>query len=153
MQRQSSKGKRLRRLLEQLPLQQLQRRKRQAVHSTIGWRRNSFQRKTRGKDTATQEEAKDTRYYSNHKGKTHNKCLLRAHTQHFFTHQSRYIAGQTSQLGGESSNRLVEDERTAQRPKTSGKPWPGWANFEEHQEFPRQLESDDEEQQQGTKAK
>ena len=55
---------------------------------------------------------------------------------------------------GEARNtRLVEDEWTTQQAKTSDKPWTGWANFEERQEFPTQLESDDEEQQQGTRAK
>ena len=44
-------------------------------------------------------------------------------------------------------------ERTTQPAKTSDSPWTGWTNFEEHQEFATQLEPDDEEQQQGTKAK
>ena len=42
---------------------------------------------------------------------------------------------------------------TTQPAKTSDKPWTGWTNFEEHEEFPTQLEPDDEEQQQGTKAR
>ena len=90
-----------------------------------------------------------------------------SHAQHF-THQSRHMTGQTSSdshhgdrhrqtklqiVGGERNIRLVEDEWTTQPAKTSNKPWTGWTNFEEHQEFPTQLESDDEEQQQGTKAK
>ena len=56
-------------------------------------------------------------------------------------------------VGERHNTRLVEDEWTTQPAKTSDKPWTGWANFEEHQEFPTKLESDDEEQQQGTKAK
>ena len=44
--------------------------------------------------------------------------------------------------------RLIEDEWTTQPAKTSDKPWTGWTNFEEHQEFPTQLE-----QQQGIRAK
>ena len=57
-------------------------------------------------------------------------------------------------VGGERQHtRLIEDEWTTQPAKTSDKPWTGWTNFEEHQEFPTQLESDDEEQQQGTRAK
>ena len=57
-------------------------------------------------------------------------------------------------VGGERQHtRLIEDEWTTQLAKTSDKPWTGWTNFEEHQEFPTQLESDDEEQQQGTTAK
>ena len=56
-------------------------------------------------------------------------------------------------VGDERNTRLVEDERTRQQAKTSDKPWTGWANFKEHQEFPTQLESDDEKQQQGTQAK
>ena len=45
------------------------------------------------------------------------------------------------------------DEWTTQPAKTSNKPWTGWTNLEEHQEFPTQLESGDAKQQQGTKAK
>ena len=57
-------------------------------------------------------------------------------------------------VGGERQHtRLIEDEWTTQLAKTSDKPWTGWTNFEEHQEFPTQLESGDEEQQQGTRAK
>ena len=57
-------------------------------------------------------------------------------------------------VGGERQHtRLIEDEWTTQPAKTSDKPWTGWTNFEEHQEFPTQLESDNEEQQQGTRAK
>ena len=56
-------------------------------------------------------------------------------------------------VGERHNARLVEDEWTTEPAKTSDKPWTGWTNFEEHQEFPTQLESDDEEQQQGTKAK
>ena len=56
-------------------------------------------------------------------------------------------------VGQRRNTRLVEDEWTTPPAKASDKPWTGWTNFEEHQEFPTQLESDDEEQQQGTKAK
>ena len=56
-------------------------------------------------------------------------------------------------VGERHNTRLVEDEWTTQPAKTSDKPWTGWTNFAEHQEFPTQLGSDDEEQQQGTKAK
>ena len=52
-----------------------------------------------------------------------------------------------------SNTRLVEDECTTQPAKASDKPWTGWTNFEEHQEFPTQFESVAEEQQQGTNAK
>ena len=56
-------------------------------------------------------------------------------------------------VGERRNTRLVEDEWTTQQAKTSDKPWTGYTNFEEHPEFPTQLESDDEDQQQGTKAK
>ena len=55
-------------------------------------------------------------------------------------------------VGERHNTRLVEDEWATQPAKTSDKPWTGWTNFEKHQDFPTQLESDDEEQQQGTKA-
>ena len=52
-------------------------------------------------------------------------------------------------VGERHNTRLVQDEWTTQPAKTSDKAWTGWTNFEEHQEFPTQLGSDDEEQRQG----
>ena len=43
-------------------------------------------------------------------------------------------------VGEKHNTRLVEDEWATQQAMTSDKPWTGWTNFEEHQEFPTQLE-------------
>ena len=88
------------------------------------------------------------------------RVIIEPHTAFYQTHDGPNIKRLTPWrqtklqiVGGERNIRLVEDERTRQSAKTSDKPWTGWTNFEEYQEFPTQLESDDEEQQQGTKAK
>ena len=51
------------------------------------------------------------------------------------------------------SIKLVQDEWTTEQSKTHNTPWTSWTNFEEQEQYPAQLESDDEEQQQGRKAR
>ena len=49
--------------------------------------------------------------------------------------------------------KVVQNEWTTEQSKTHDTPWTGWTNFEEQEQYPAQLESDDAEKQQGRKAR